>query len=251
MAWSDIFAFMCARDEGFAQAVVPVPRDAIDTLQRELGVTLPAMYVELLATMGESAASYHPFGPTQDHNFYRLVELLPPKYYPATECFKVTRCTFWDVEPEEYYIDLTRAAEDDTPLVRLDFAQTFRRDLVHDLGSTLAEMLTRWAIVDFELAHRPHHATVFAHADSIPEAFALRDQVIAHLGKLGMKVLLPPQPRVVGVGHGDRAAKVEVEDELVTIALAGPDQASMQRMAEQLIDSLPNAQQVDMGRRES
>lgn len=244
MAWRDIFAFMCARDEGFARAVVPVPRDAIATLQHELGITLPTMYVELLATMGESAGRYHPFGPTQDHNFYRLVELLPPKYYPVTEYFKVTRCTFWDVEREEYYIDLTRAAEDDTPLVYLDFAGEFSRDLVHDLGSTLAEMLTRWAIVDFELANKSHHATVYAHADSMPDVFALRDRVLAHLGKLGMKVLLPAQPRVVGVGDRDRAAKVEVEDELVDIMLAGPDQASVQRMAEQLVESLPNAQQV-------
>lgn len=251
MAWSDIFAFMCARDEGFAQAVVPVPRDAIATLQRELGITLPSMYVELLATMGKSAAGYHPFGPTQDHDFYRLVELLPPKYYPVTEYFKVTRCTSWDVEPEEYYLDLTRAAEDDTPLVYIGFAGEFRRDLVHDLGSTLAEMLTRWAIVDFELARKPHHATVFAHADSMPEAFSLRDHALTHLGKMGMKVLLPPQPRVVGMGHGDRAAKVEVVDELVDIALAGPDHATVQRLAEQLVDNLPNAQQVDLGRRGS
>lgn len=251
MAWSDIFAFMCTRDEGFARAIVPVPRDAIATLQRELGITLPTMYVELLASMGESAAGYHPFGPTQDHNFYRLVELLPPKYHPVTEYFKVTRCTFWDIEPEEYYLDLTRTAEDDTPLVRLDFAPTFRRDLVHDLGSTLAEMLTRWAIVDFELARKPSEATVYAHADSIPEAFTLRDRVLAHLAKLGMKVLLPPQPRVVGMGAADRAAKIEVVDELVDITLAGPDQPAVQRMAEQLVDSLPNAQQVDMGRRGS
>lgn len=251
MAWSDIFAFICARDAGFAEAVVPVPRDAIATVQRELGLTLPAMYVELLATMGENAASYHPFGPTQDHNFYRLVELLPPKYYPVNEYFKVTRCTVYDVEPEEHYLDLMRAAEDDTPLVRVDFAPTFRRDLVHDLGSTLAEMLTRWAIVDFELSRKPHHATVYAFADSVPEAFSLRDRVLAYLGNLGLRVLLPPQPRVVGVGDRDRAAKVELEDELVAIELAGPDQASVQRMSEQLVDGLPNASQIDMGPRDS
>jgi hypothetical protein len=105
-------------------------------------------------------------------------------------------------------------------------------------------MLTRWAIVDFELARKPHQATVHAHADSIPEASLLRDRVLAYLGKLGMKVLLSPQPRVVGVGDRDRAAKVEVEDELVDIMLAGPDSASVQRMAEQLVESLPNAQQV-------
>jgi hypothetical protein len=249
VAWSDIFAFMCARDEGFAKAVVPVPLDAIAAVQRELGIRLPAMYVELLATLGESAASYHPFGPTQDHNFYRLVELLPPQYHPVTEYFKVTRCTFYDIEPEHYFLDLTRAAEDDTPLVRLDFAPTFRRDLVHDLGSTLAEMLTRWAIVDFELSRKPHHATVYAYADTEPEAFRLRDQVLAHLGKLGMKMLLPPQPRVVGVGHRDRAAKVEVEDELVAIELGGPDETSVRRIAEQLVDSLPNASQVDTSQR--
>lgn len=250
MAWSDIFGFIQARDEGFAKAVVPVPRDAIATVQRELGIQLPAMYVELLATLGENAASYHPFGPTQDHNFYRLVELLPPKYYPVTEYFKVTRCTVYDIEPEEYYLDLTRAAEDDTPLVYIDFAGEFRRDLVHDLGSTLAEMLTRWALVDFELSRRPHHARVHAYADSMPEAFSLCDRVQALLGTLGLKMLLPPQPRVVGLGDRDRAAKVEVEDELVTIELAGPDQASVQRMAEQLVDALPNASPIDTGPRE-
>lgn len=248
MAWRDIFAFMCARRPGFAEAVIPVPRDAIATVQRECGVELPATYVELLATLGEDAAGYHPFGTTQSHNFYRLVELIPPRFYPGRDYFQVSRCVLADVEPEEYYLDLTRAAEDDTPLVYLGFAGAFTREHAHDLGYTLAEMLTRTAVIEFELEPKPHHRRVFASADSLPEAHRLRDRVIGLLQRSGMTVLLPAQPRVVGLGDGERAAKVELEDELVMIDLAGRIELSVRRTAEQLLDDLPGARLVDTGR---
>lgn len=245
MAWSDIFAFMCARRAGFAEAVVPVPRDAITTVQRECGIELPATYVELLATLGEDAAGYHPFGVTQNHNFYRLVELLPPRFYPGRDYFQVSRCVLADTEPEEYYLDLTRAAEDDTPLVYLGFAGAFTREHAHDLGYSLAEMLTRTALIEFELEPKPYHRRLFASADSLPEAQRLRDRVIGLLQGSGMAVLLPAQPRVVGLGDGERAAKVEVEDELVMLDLAGRVELSVRRTTEQLIDVLPGARMVE------
>lgn len=122
MTFGNIFAFMCARDDAFAKAVTPVPHDVIVAVQREHRVELPATYVELLTLLGEKAPGYHPFGPTQDHAFSRLVELLPPRFYPGHDYFKISRCTSYDIEPEEYYLDLTRAAGDDTPLVHLGFA---------------------------------------------------------------------------------------------------------------------------------
>lgn len=247
MAWADIAAFLASREPGLPRAVRPVPRDVVAVVERECGVTLPAMYVELLTTLGADAAGYHPFGPTQDHDFYRLVQQLPARYYPGRDYFKVSRCIHADIEPEDHYLDLTRAAGDDTPLVTIARASSFSRDHVRDLESTLAEALTRNAYTTFEVERRPHRAWVFVSADTRADAHARRDLVAARLRRLGLAPPMPPLARVVCLGDGARAAQIVVDEEVVVVDIAGADAVDVQRVVELLLDAVPDAQQRHLG----
>lgn len=242
MRWSELLEFMCARDPGFAATLVPVPRDAIAACERGLGVTLPAFYVEFLAAMGAGSGRYHPFG-RHDHNFYRLVRRIPRAHYPTDRYFRVASHDDPSVDVEqEPYLDLTRAADGDTPLVTVDQAGGFQPEHVRGLPETLAEELAINAFSSFESAPRGHTVGLSAGAESTPEILRVHDAAIECLEIMGLSVLLTPSRRLVYLGSSDLAACVEAHGSLITtlaVDLSGADPIAARDAAEQLAAAVP------------
>ena len=253
MGWSEIHAFMCERDPAFAKSCTPVPRADIAGCEQGLGVTLPAMYVELLATMGADSGRYRPFGWDQDHDFYGLVEDIGRANYPTDRYFRVARQIDESIDViQEPYLDLRRAAGDDTPLVTILEAGPFEPDHVEDLNQTLVEVLTLNAFAAFVVAGRPHEARVSAAADSVGGVVSLRDAAVMHLTAMGLKVVLPPLPRVVCMLGRELSAQVKIHGDrsnVLGIDITGNDQSAVRDAAEGLAAAVPGGSLVRRGMR--
>jgi len=253
MAWADLHAYMSKRDPAFAKSCKPVAREDIAACEQGLGITLPGMYVELLAAMGADSGRYRPFGWDQDHGFHELIEQLRFATYPTDRYFRVSRQIDDSLDTiEEPYLDLTRAAGDDTPLVTIYDGGAFDPELVYEQRRTLAEMLTLNAFRAFELAERPRKQGVSTFAESPAEAAGLRDAAVARLRDAGLEVLLPPQPRLVCLGNRELATLVELHGEggtSLAIDVHGTDHAVVRPFAEALAASVPRASLVRPGMR--
>jgi hypothetical protein len=253
MGWSEIHAFMCGRDPAFARSCTPVPREDIAACEQGLGITLPAMYVELLATMGAGSGRYRPFGWDQDHDFYGLVGDIGLANYPTDRYFRVSRQIDETIDViQEPYLDLRRAAGDDTPLITIYEAGPFEPDHVQDLNRSLVEALTLNAFAAFVVADQRHQAAVSSVADTVEGTATLRDAAVAHLTAMGLKPVLPRLPRVVCMLGRELSAQVEVHGDrsnVLAIDLAGDDRSAVRDAAESLAAALPGASLVPRGMR--
>ena len=97
---------------------------------------------------------------------------------------------------EEPYLDLGRAAGDDTPLVTIYDAGPFSPDDVYELNRTLTEVLTINVFNAFLLASGADVVGLSNSVDSPRQAPALRDAAVARLQALGLAVVLPPLNRL-------------------------------------------------------
>src|SRR5215510_16148847 len=57
-----------------------VPRPAIETIQAQYSVRLPASYIDFLLAMGEDSGELWPLGLTQSHVFSEIIAMQPRGY---------------------------------------------------------------------------------------------------------------------------------------------------------------------------
>lgn len=243
MSFAPLHAFMCERDPDFVRSCKPVPREDIAACEQSLGLALPMAYVELLVAMGAGSGRYQPFGSDQDHDFYGLLERLDFARYPTDRYFRVALQIDDSLDViQEPYLDLGRAAGDDTPLVTIYEGGPFSPEDVYELNRTLAEVLTINVFNAFLLASGAHVTGLSNYADSPRQAPALRDAAVARLQILGLAVVLPPLARVVCLEGGDVAALVELHGDrgnVLAIDIAGRDGRTVKAVAEAVAAGLP------------
>ena len=200
---------MRERDPDFVRSCKPVPREDIAACEQRLGVVLPTAYVELLVAMGAGSGRYQPFGSDQGHDFYGLLERLDFARYPTDRYFRVALQVDDSLDViQEPYLDLGRAAGDDTPLVTIYEGGPFSPEDVYELNRTLAEVLTINVFNAFLLASGAHVIGLSNSVSSPRQAPALRDAAVARLQTLGLAVVLPPRARVVCLEGGGVAARM-------------------------------------------
>lgn len=243
MSFAPLHAFMCERDPDFGRSCKPVPREDIAACEQRLGLALPTAYVEMLVAMGAGSGRYQPFGSDQDHDFYGLLERLDFARYPTDRYFRVALQIDDSLDViQEPYLDLGRAAGDDTPLVTIYDAGPFSPDDVYELNRTLTEVLTINVFNAFLLASGADVVGLSNSVDSPRQAPALRDAAVARLQALGLAVVLPPLARVVCLEGGDVAALVELHGDrgtVLAIDINGRDSRTVKAIAEAVAAGLP------------
>lgn len=247
MSFAPLYKFMGERDRSFSRSCTPVPREDIAACEQGLGITLPDTYVDLLVAMGAGSGRYHPFGMDQDHNFYDLLAHLDAALYPTDRYFRVALQVDDSVdEIQEPYLDLGRAAGDETPLVTISQGGPFIPEQVYDLHQTLAEALTLNAFNAFALTDRAHVIRLSNSVDSPRQAPALRDAAVTRLQVLGLAAVLPPLARVVCLEGGDVAALVKLHGDhgtVLAVNIAGRDAKTVKSSAEAFAAGVPGTTQ--------
>lgn len=243
MQWSELYAFMLSRVPTLAEQVVGVPCDQIAELEQGLGIRLPRFYVGFLATMGVDSGSFVPFTSSHEHDFYDLVEALPPDYYPPHDFFKVAyECNEGRTPMYDYFLDLRRSDGEDAPLVLFeDGIAGFTAEMVGDLGTSLAEELASGAWEMFEGRARPHDRILMVHANREQAIEGARGRVLALLEHHGVVRSLPALPRLDCL-MGPLVGRVEVRDSMMmVVTIAGDDAKQIGYVIEQMLDHVPGA----------
>lgn len=247
MTWEDLALYIHVNThDGFLEACKGVPLELIRECERGFGIAFPQLYVDFLMAMGADACGYPPMGRQYDHNFHVLLEHLGHPGYPAYQYFRVGYQVddFDDgsgANIMEPCLDLTRAAEGDTPVVMIPGDMGFRPEYVDDFGRTLAEYLAWSATLYFGLS-RPRRKGLVADCETPSALLLMRDQAIEVLGRLGLKLELSPSPRFTCVGNAELTARVQSTREregALSIVLAGYDDRQVRHAVRTLIDEVP------------
>jgi len=240
--WSDLFAFMTARDPELADHVVGAAPEDVATTQRELGITFPAVYVDFLLTMGVETGRFHPFGRGVDSNFYRVLEQIPPEDYDIHDYFLIGRETDTSRCPMvDLYLDLRRSGVEDGAVVDVEQGSEWEPEQTNDL--TLLERLTRLAWRSFEAARFAHDRVIFVPVEAMGELPAVRQRVLSVLSRRGHEPTLPPLPRLDCLGSETAASFLHTTSKfkLVDVILAEDDEQRLRQLVEIVLDNVPGA----------
>lgn len=242
MTWSDLLNFVQARDRSYLGTVKGVNRQDIELCEENSGIALPRLYVDFLATMGESCGAFWPFGVHQNCNFYRLVEMLPAEDYPGTKFFKVA----FEDDPSaiayyDMFLDLGRSDGEDAGLVRFEDSSAFSLEHVIEVGFTLHEWFNGRFFNYFEVRRRAQADGLYRHCDSPAEIRRSMETAVQLLSKMGLKPVLPPLPRVSCLQNKKLSALVEIRETVsgISIDLGADDIIPLKTAIEQIMDGLP------------
>jgi hypothetical protein len=242
--WQALLTFIRSRDAELAASFRGVPRRQIAAVEKEYGITLPASYVDFLQVMGEDSGGLQPLGPTQDHTFSEVRDLLPPEGYPE-RFFKVA----FETDPQaladvDSLIDLGRSDGQDAPLVRSETGDEDEPIVppVSEADWTFGETVTERIFSRLELERRPFRGKVFVSDRDPADAQEVKRRALAVLAEKGAQPALPELPRVACVTGEGLSAVVDVHDEtkLVSIRLGADDLRTAEALVEALA-RLPNA----------
>lgn len=248
MKWAELFEFMVQRDPEFGPGLVGVSRDDVETCQRELGITLPSVYVDFLVTMGADSGRYRPFGGNMDANFYSILRQIPPEDYDIHEYFLIA----WDmydpsrVHPSDLYLDLRRSDGHDCALFVTDH-EDWHADAPNQSRLTLLQEMTWYAWRDFEAKRRKANRIVYIHPPgarvSVPpsDLEPLRGKALEVLDRRGFSHMLPAQDRVDCLDSPSLSASVVVLDGCLRVVLSGDDDFAIGKLVELLLDNVPGA----------
>jgi len=240
--WADLFSFMTERDPAFEATTLGADRNDIETVEQEIGITLPYSYVDFITTIGADTGRYHPFGPEMDTNFYRLLRQVPTEDYDVREYFPIALETNESRAPMcDLYLDLRRSDGADAPLVLAENGSDWCR--MSDEEITLLERLTESAWPAFELPCYSANRVIYVHAEGAEALGTAREQVLDLLDRRGHVPTLPSQHRVDCTASETEASIVRVKEHLglIRLVVAGHDEKELGRVVELFIDNVPNA----------
>jgi hypothetical protein len=244
MGWAEIYDFMKARDPQFEDSLVGVPREDIALCEEGLGITLPHPYVEFLAAMGVDSGRYILYGYSFEHDFYDLVEQLPPEDYPPHDFFKIAR---EQVERTagmyDLFLHLRPGGLDDAPLVLFEDGSELQPDAIIDVGRTFLEELSSGAWEIFDARARSFNRIVNIGARGADEIAIARARALALLGRYQLAPSLPPLHRIDCLGLGDLCARIEQipKYSIVEVTVAGSDRKQLDQIVELFLDNVPGA----------
>lgn len=244
MNWADLAAFMAAREPEYHRAVRGVAPADIAACEEGCSIALPRVYVGFLGAMGADCGELRPFGPTQDCDFYELVEDLPARYYPGDRYFKVSR----EVDTSrttrlDTFLDLAGSDGDDAPMVQFEDGGEFVPEAVTAFRFTLGEQLARNLFRSFELDRRAHRIVVRSASGSPERAGRHLHEVLELMAKMGFELVLPVLPRVACLGRAGASALVEVHaaSGAVGIHMGAEDVRALGAAGEQVLARFPGA----------
>jgi hypothetical protein len=243
--WQALLAFVASRDAELAASLRGVPREDIEAVEKEYSIRLPASYVDFLLVMGEDSGGLEPLGPTQDHTFSEVRDLLPPEGYPD-RFFKVAfESDSLALADLDSFLDLARSDGEDAPLVTFETGEEDDPAVPETAASdwTFGETVTERIFSRLELDRRAATAKVFVMTRDPADALVVKRDSIAALAGHGLQPALPELPRVACLTGDALSAVVDVHDEtkLVSIRLGADDRRTLEPLAEFLLANLRDA----------
>jgi hypothetical protein len=219
-----------------------VPRSAIDAVQAQHSIVLPASYVDFLLAMGEDSDGLDPLGATQSHRF-SSVGVKRPRGYPPQRLFRVSYETDeMALARMDRFLDLAHADANDALLV--DFEPGADIDtLILEGMPTFGEELFSTVFQGLDVFSRPYTPSVFVRSLDAAERLRVKDAATALLIEMGFVPALPDMERVACLDREDAGVLVGVFDEthIVELRCGGTDRAALEAVLERALAELPGA----------
>jgi len=242
--WREIFDYIGSRDPGYAGTIAGISREDIARCEALCGVTLPGIYRDFLAAMGDECGVFEPFGAGQACDFATLVEQLPVTGYPGERYFKVACETSpAAVTLYDQFIDLGRSDSEDAPLVMFEDVGEFAPTNVQELGVTVGEKLAGRAFDHFDLAPRGRSRVVSLVLDRAADATRWVDAVQMVLQRGGLVPAMPATARASWWRNDTVSAWLAVREKLrlFTVTLGVDEGRAGKVLVEQIVERLPGA----------
>lgn len=242
MEWADLLAFIQEKDPAYLRTIRGVPRAEIAQCEASCAITLPKIYVDFVATMGDDAGAFDPFGAMEIWHFRDLVEELPAESYPQDELFKVSIDDDpGAISPQDKFVDLRRSDGMDAPLVLYEDGGSFSWKSVVRSGYSLGEWLTTRIFDVFELDRRPHIRSLCIIFETAREQRQNRPVVLDMLTKMGFRPALPSLSGISCVQRPSCSARFRAVDEIdgLTIKLGAESRRDLDVITEQFRDRFP------------
>jgi hypothetical protein len=244
MNWNAVIEFVRSRNAAAAQAMTGVPEEDIRSVEKGLQIVLPTDYRGFLTVMGRESGDCRPFGATQSHDFYELVELMSDETLEAPRYFRVTRETdLSEISPHSLYLDLARSDGRDAPLVAIEDDEPPEPNVAEEVGLTVTERLVQGIFRCFEHDLYPEKEAIVIHKVAPDGADTLMTRIVQLLEESGLAPAMPLQRRVVCFSGDGMSVLAGVKEHLkmINVTVSGTDAARVKNMAEGLRHSLPGA----------
>lgn len=246
--FADLLAFVESRDSRMREALVGVPEAEIREIEREIGVVLPELYVAFLASMGQSAGGFHPFGTGREHRFHdllvELAEEIADGEQPSRRYFRISINTDPSVIIAcDDYLDLRRSDGRNAPVVMFEQGSDLRDEDVMDKHEGFFEHLTVRLFRHLELEKRESIANVAIPGLTQREAPSVIRQLIELGGRAGVQPVFEPFEDLICLSSDDTSLSGQWDAglRLVSVDVASDSGSSFRVLVDQLLRQWPDA----------